>query len=211
MSIHTILFDLDGTLIDTNELIIESFVHTFNHVGQKLSREEAIEFIGPPLRDTFQQCHPERVDTLIEIYREHNQRYHDDYVKAFPNVAETLKELQRRQTQIGIVTTKMRGTVDMGLKVTRLDDYFETVITLDDVTNAKPHAEPVIEAMKALNASPESTLMVGDNSHDIEAGHHAGVKTAGVAWSLKGREKLLTYKPTFMLDDMQDLLDLTGV
>ncbi|HLS09331.1 pyrophosphatase PpaX [Lentibacillus sp.] len=211
MNIHTILFDLDGTLIDTNELIIESFMHTFDYYGKDLSREEAIEFIGPPLRETFQQVAPDQVDALVDIYRQHNQRHHDDYVKAFPNVAETLAELQKRQIQLGVVTSKMRGTANMGLRTTGLDDYFEMVITLDDVTHAKPHPEPIIKAIKALDANADTTLMVGDNSHDIEAGHHAGVKTAGVAWSLKGREKLLTYKPSYMLDDMLDLLEITGV
>src|SRR5699024_843206 len=133
------------------------------------------------------------------------------YVKAFPNVAETLAELQKRQIQLGVVTSKMRGTANMGLRTTGLNDYFEMVITLDDVTHAKPHPEPIIKAIKALDANADTTLMVGDNSHDIEAGHHAGVKTAGVAWSLKGREKLLTYKPSYMLDDMLDLLEITGV
>ncbi|QKY69911.1 pyrophosphatase PpaX [Lentibacillus sp. CBA3610] len=211
MNIHTILFDLDGTLIDTNELIIESFMHTFSHYGKKLSREQAIEFIGPPLRDSFQQFNSSQVDMMIETYRKHNQEHHDDYVKAFPNVAETLDELKRRDVQLGIVTSKMKGTVDMGLKVTGLADYFETIVTLDDVVHAKPHPESIMKAMNSLEADASSVLMVGDNSHDIEAGHNAGVKTAGVAWSLKGREKLITYKPTYMLDDMLDLLKVTGV
>ncbi|GGK07050.1 hypothetical protein GCM10007063_31950 [Lentibacillus kapialis] len=99
----------------------------------------------------------------------------------------------------------------MGLRVTKLNYYFDTIITLDDVSHAKPHPEPVIKAMNAMSANAQSTLMVGDNSHDIEAGKHAGVKTAGVAWSLKGRDKLLAYRPSYMLEDMQDLLEITGV
>ncbi|WP_010532137.1 pyrophosphatase PpaX [Lentibacillus jeotgali] len=211
MNIHTILFDLDGTLIDTNELIIESFTHTFNAYGRKLTRAEAIEFIGPPLKDSFSQFAPEQVDAMVETYRKHNMKHHDNYVKAFPHAAETLAELKKGDVKLGVVTTKMRGTVEMGLRVTELDSYFNTVITLDDVSHAKPHPEPIIKALRAMNADAESTLMVGDNFHDIEAGHHAGVKTAGVAWSLKGREKLLSYKPSYMLDDMSDLLEITGV
>ncbi|TFJ93329.1 pyrophosphatase PpaX [Lentibacillus salicampi] len=211
MTIHTILFDLDGTLIDTNELIIESFMHTFDTYGKKLTRSEAIEFIGPPLRDTFQQADPEQVDALVETYRQHNQQHHDDYVTAFPHVVDTLAELQKRRIQLGVVTTKTRKTVDMGLQVTGLEHDFKTIITLDDVTHAKPHPEPIVKALKVLDASTDSTLMVGDNSHDIEAGQNAGTKTAGVAWSLKGREKLATYNPSYMLEDMRDLLDITEV
>ncbi|TRM13121.1 pyrophosphatase PpaX [Lentibacillus cibarius] len=211
MNIHTVLFDLDGTLIDTNELIIESFIHTFQRYGKKIAREEAIEFIGPPLKDTFLQYNPVQAESMMETYREHNKKHHDDYVTAFPNVLKTIDRLYQKNIQLGIVTTKLRGTVGMGLRVTQLDSYFKTVITLDDVACAKPHPEPVIRAMNELGASPESTLMVGDNSHDIEAGKNAAVKTAAVSWSLKDREKLLAYKPTYMLDDMQDLLTITEV
>ncbi|ALX50367.1 pyrophosphatase PpaX [Lentibacillus amyloliquefaciens] len=211
MNIHTILFDLDGTLIDTNELIIASFMHTFTQHGKSISREQAIEFIGPPLKESLQKADPKLAENMIETYRKHNVEHHDDYVTAFPNVEKTLKALQRNNIQLGVVTTKMRGTVDMGLRVTGLDNYFATIVTLDDVTHAKPHPEPIIKAMTSLNANSSSTLMVGDNSHDIEAGHNAGVKTAGVAWSLKGKETLLTYQPSYMLDDMQDLLGIPGV
>ncbi|MFB4167865.1 pyrophosphatase PpaX [Virgibacillus sp. JSM 102003] len=211
MNIHTILFDLDGTLIDTNELIIASFMHTFKNYGRELSRKEAIEFIGPPLKDTFHQIDPDQVEAMVETYREHNLYHHDNYVTAFPNVVDTIDQLKKENFNIGIVTTKMNRTVEMGLKATGLSKYFETVITLDDVTNAKPHPEPVLKAMQELDASANSTLMVGDNHHDIDAGKNAGVQTAGVAWSLKGKEKLSEYKPTYMLDDMQDLLKILGV
>lgn len=211
MNIHTILFDLDGTLIDTNELIIASFMHTFEHYGKELSRNEAIEFIGPPLKDTLHQIDPDQVEEMVKTYREHNLYHHDNYVTAFPNVVETIDQLKKNNFKLGIVTTKMNRTVEMGLKVTGLSKYFETIITLDDVTHAKPHPEPVLKAMQELDASANSTLMIGDNHHDIDAGKNAGVQTAGVAWSLKGKEKLSEYKPTYMLDDMQDLLKILGV
>lgn len=211
MSIHTLLFDLDGTLIDTNELIITSFKHTFQQYGKELSREEAIEFIGPPLMDTFEQFDSEQVEAMVETYRKHNLFHHDDFVTPFPHVVEVIDKLKKDGFKLGIVTTKMRRTVEMGLKVTGLDPYFETIITLDDVTHAKPHPEPILKAMRELDADAASTVMVGDNSHDIDAGHNAGVRTAAVAWSLKGKEKLLEYNPTYMLDDMRDLLKIAGV
>ncbi|WP_106496695.1 pyrophosphatase PpaX [Lentibacillus sp. Marseille-P4043] len=211
MSIHTILFDLDGTLIDTNELIIASFKHTFDHYGKNFTREKAIEFIGPPLKESFETVDPSQADTMVETYRQHNLEHHDEYVTAFPFVIETLEHLREQGIQLGVVTTKMWDTVDKGLKLTGMDPFFETVITLDDVTHAKPHPEPIIKAMHDLNAKAESTLMVGDNSHDIEAGQNAGVQTAGVAWSLKGKEMLEAYHPTYMLNDIRDLFSILGV
>ena len=213
MNIRTVLFDLDGTLIDTNELIIASFKYTFQQYGKSLSREQAIEFIGPPLADTFRAVAetPEQAVEMKNMYRKHNMLNHDSYVVAFPHVKETLEQLREKRIKLGIVTTKARQTVDKGLGLTTIEPFFDTVITLDDVTHAKPHPEPVFQAMKRLDAQAGSTLMVGDNSHDIEAGHHAGVHTAGVAWSLKGRNKLQEFQPTYMLDDMRDLLTITGV
>ncbi|PAV27765.1 pyrophosphatase PpaX [Virgibacillus profundi] len=210
-SIRTILFDLDGTLINTNELIIASFNHTFKHYNLTYTMEEIIEFNGPPLIETFQKIDSNQAEMMIKTYREHNLSNHDDYVKLFPNVTETIKKLKDNNIQLGVVTTKMTKAVQMGLTLTGLDEFFETVIKYEDVVHTKPHPEPVIKAMNELNATAETTLMVGDNSHDIEAGQNAGVQTAGVAWAQRGKEFLLEYNPTYMLEDMRDLLKITGV
>ncbi|WP_042222507.1 pyrophosphatase PpaX [Oceanobacillus manasiensis] len=211
MSIRTILFDLDGTLIDTNELIIASFQYTFSHYGMDYEREEIIQFNGPPLVDTFKNISPELAEDMVKTYREHNLAAHDSYVTAFPHVKETIESLKKQGIQLGIVSTKMRKGVKMGLALTGLDTYMDTIITLDDVTHAKPHPEPVLKGVQELGADLQTTLMVGDNSHDIESGHKAGVKTAGVAWSGKGSSFLEGYNPTYMLKDIRDLLQLTEV
>lgn len=211
MSINTILFDLDGTLIDTNELIIASFTHTFDHYQYDFTREQIIEFNGPPLVETFRNIDPKQYEEMVNTYREHNLRVHDEYVKAFPYVKETLEILKDKNYRLGIVTTKMNDSVGKGLRIANLEGYFDAIVTLDDVSHPKPHPEPVVKAMRLLDADASSTLMVGDNSHDIESGQNAGVKTAGVAWSFKGKERLQKYNPTFMLEDMRDLLKITGV
>ena len=206
MSIRTILFDLDGTLIDSNQLIHASFDYTFKQFNLTFTEEEILEFNGPPLIDTFKKIDPIKVDEMVETYRQHNYLVHDEYVRVFPKVVETLKQLKDRQVKLGIVTTKMANGVKMGIEKTGISDFFDTVITFDDVKHPKPHPEPVLKAMHALDAEASSTLMVGDNSHDIEAGKSAGIKTAAVAWSLKGKDRLLTYNPTIMLEEMTDIL-----
>src|SRR5699024_1762063 len=110
--------------------------HTFNEYGKKLSRAEAIEFIGPPLKDAIRKFAPDKVDAMVETYRKHNLQYHDTYVKAFPNVAETLTKLKKNRVNFGVVTTKMRATVDMWLQVTDLDSYYDTISTIDYVSQA---------------------------------------------------------------------------
>ncbi|TCT18769.1 pyrophosphatase PpaX [Melghiribacillus thermohalophilus] len=212
MNVQTILFDLDGTLIDTNELIIASFLHTLEqYFPGKYTREDVLDFIGPPLPDSFRKVHPEKVDELVEAYREHNLAHHDRYVTVYDGVKETVETLKHNGFQLGIVTTKMRPSVDKGLRLTRLDSYFDIIVSLDDVHHPKPHPEPVMRAMKALDAKASETIMIGDNYHDIQAGKNAGTKTAGVAWTIKGREKLEQFKPDFMLEHMTDLLKIVGV
>lgn len=211
MSIRTVLFDLDGTILDSNELIIKSFEYTFKKYNFTFTEEELKEFNGPPLIDTFAKINPGYEEEMVKVYREHNHDIHEQYVKLFPNVIETIEELQKNDINMGIVTAKMRVAVDLGMELTGLDQYFETIIAVDDVTHSKPHPESVIKAMNELNGTAETTIMVGDNYHDILAGKNAGVKTAGVAWTHKGEEYLASYNPTYMLQDMKDLLEIVGV
>src|SRR5690625_4266291 len=211
MNIETVLFDLDGTLIDTNELIYVSFKYTFGKYGYSFSREEILEFNGPPLIDTFNQVDPNKAEEMLQTYREHNFEHHNDLISVFPNVKDTLEQLHANGIKMGIVSTKMRNGVELGLEVTKLEHFFDSIISLDDVNNAKPHPEPVLRGMKELNGIPETTIMIGDNFQDIESGKNAGVKTAGVAWSLKGVDVLKRHDPTYILNDMQDLLPIIGV
>ncbi|HLS67631.1 MAG TPA: pyrophosphatase PpaX [Pseudogracilibacillus sp.] len=211
MTIKTILFDLDGTLIDSNELIEKSFEYTFRQFGYTFSREEILQFNGPPLTETFTKINPELADEMLQTYRNHNMENHDEYVKLFPYVKETLDILKDYGIKMGVVSAKVHDGVRQGLEVTGIAPYFDTVIGVDDVENSKPHPEPVLKGMSDLKANTESSLMVGDNYHDIEAGKNAGIKTAAVAWSLKGVEYLLQFDPTYIVHHMSDLLSIVGV
>jgi pyrophosphatase PpaX len=212
MNMNTILFDLDGTLIDTNELIIQSFLHTLEkYYPNQYKREDVLAFIGPPLYDTFVAMDKERVQEMIDTYRAFNHAKHDELVKEYETVYETVETLHEKGFKLGIVTTKVRSTVLMGLKLTKLDRFFDCIVALDDVERAKPDPEPIFKALSILQSAPQEAIMVGDNYHDILAGKNAGTKTAGVAWSVKGREYLEKYEPDFMLEKMSDLLKIVGV
>lgn len=212
MKVNTILFDLDGTLINTNELIIASFLHTLEfYFPGKYEREQVLPFIGPSLHTTFTGLKPGHEEDMIKMYREFNHKMHDELVTEYETVYETLEQLKQAGFKLGIVTTKLKNTVTMGLKLTGLERFFEAIVTLDDVENEKPHPEPVLKALKQLNSKPGEAIMVGDNYHDIESGKSAGTKTAGVAWSIKGKDYLAKYKPDYMLDKMSDLIAIAGV
>lgn len=212
MKINTLLFDLDGTLINTNDLIIESFMHTLEHYFPgRFTRKDVLAFIGPPLRDTFEKLDKDRIEEMVAKYRKFNHEQHDILVKEFETVYETVKTLHDKGYKLGIVTTKIRDTVNMGLKLTKLDSFFDVIVTLDDVEHAKPHPEPIFKALEQLDAKPEEAMMVGDNVHDIDAGKNAGTKTVGVAWSVKGEEYIRSHKPDYVVSKMSDILSIVGV
>lgn len=210
--INTLLFDLDGTLIDTNELIIATYLHTLEkyYPGQ-YHREDVIPFMGPSLKENFGSIDPKRTEEMIHEYRTFNHEHHDELVKEFPHVFETIQTLKEKDFQLGIVTTKLHDTTLKGLKLTKLDRFFDCIITLDDVSKPKPDPEPVFKALEQLKSAPEQAIMVGDNYHDILAGKNAGTKTAGCAWSVKGKDYLAQFKPDYMLNEMSDLLTILGV
>ncbi|MCM3691706.1 pyrophosphatase PpaX [Neobacillus niacini] len=209
--INTILFDLDGTLIDTNELIISTYLHTLEkYFPGKYSREDVLPFLGPTLHEVFGKMDPNRVEEMITDYRTYNIANHDALVKEFVGVMETIETLKEKGYKLAIVTTKREDVAFKGLRLMKLDPFFDVMIAYDHVKKVKPDPEPIFLALEKLGSKPEETLMVGDNFHDVLAGKNAGTKTAGVAWSIKGREYLAKYEPDFMLENMTDLLSILG-
>src|SRR5699024_333544 len=118
----------DGTLVDTNELINQSFIHTFAKYGLSYTGEELKQFNGPPLIETFTAINPEKAEEMVMTYQSHNLEAHKDYITLFPHVEETLKALQAANIRMGIVSAKMRNAVELGLDITGIAHYFETVI-----------------------------------------------------------------------------------
>lgn len=204
-----LLFDFDGTLLNTNTLIIETFRHVFEEYAPgKYSDEQFLTFIGPSLEQTFKTECPECAEDMVQQYCTWNKLHHDELVSEYPNVKLTLEQLHAQGIALAIVTTKRRVTLERGLQLMGVRHLFNVLITLDDVEHPKPHAEPIEKALLALQLSKDDVLMIGDNSHDIEGGKNAGVKTAGVAWSIKGASYLESLQPDYMLQDMQDLLHI---
>lgn len=211
--IHNVLFDLDGTIVDTNELIIESFLHVLNDkLAMQITRDQLIPQMGGPLVDQFQYFTGRSiVDQQVADYRKYNLMRHDEMVSVFPYVNEVVQAFAKHGIKMGVVTTKMRDTTKRVLQMFDLLPYMQTVVTLEDVEHAKPHPEPVQRALDALQAEPKETVMVGDSSFDILSAQQAGVCSAGVAWSLKGVAALSVYKPDWILNDIRDLYDIVGL
>lgn len=170
--IECVLFDLDGTIVDTNELIISSFMYALKDNGlAPLTREEIIPHMGTTLQQQMRVFSGlEDVNgTLEKSYRSYNNEHHDELVRSFPLVKETIEELSRRGIKLGIVTTKIRPTTIKTLERFDLLKYMDTIVTVNDVTEPKPHPEPVLTAVKNLGVDPRKTLMIGDSAVDIQS------------------------------------------
>ena len=207
----TVLFDLDGTLIDSIRLIIDSYHHTLKTHGipPKTDREW-LEGIGTPLRAQFAEwAHDEeRMEALIATYREYTICHHDSRVTAYPGTVEMVRAVRAAGCQTGLVTSKNRVGAFRGLRLVGLVDAMDVVVGADDVTNPKPHPEPVHHAVAQLGADPASTIYVGDSLHDMHAGRDAGVMTGAVLWGPFSRADLEPAAPTFWFERPADLLTL---
>lgn len=206
--INTILFDLDGTLINTNEIIIDSFRSTFetHFPGLLMPREEILTFIGPTLYDTFSKYtdDPFAIQSMIESYRDYYVEFEMGNFEIYPEVLDVVKQLHETGYNLGIVTSKFQIAAYPSFSFYGLQKYFSVFVALDDVKKPKPNREPVDLALSRFPDVKEA-IMIGDNQGDILAGKNAGIYSAGVAWSIKGSAHLMSVNPDFMLSSMKDI------
>ena len=208
MRFTAVLFELDGTLIDSTRLIIESYHHTMRvHRGRTLPDAEWIAGLGTPLRVQFRKFtdDPAEVQQMIDTYREWNLSHHDAMVRAFPGAVDTVTSLKIRGARLGIVTSKNRHGVERGLNLCGFDGLFDEIITSDDLEASKPDPAPVLAALSRLDAPALSTLFVGDSPHDIAAGRDAGTRTAACLWGPFTRETLAAERPDYWLNSFPEL------
>lgn len=206
--LDTILFDLDGTLIDTNEIIIQSFKATFErHFPElEMTREKIHTFIGPTLFTTFSDytSDPFLIQEMITSYREFYVIKEVGNFEIYPDVYETMVDLKEKGYNLAIVTSKFKEAAWPSFTHYGLEKIFDAFVALDDVEHSKPDKEPVMTALSHFPGHGKA-IMIGDNQSDILSGKNAGVYSAGVAWSLKGAAYLMQVEPDFMLSDIKDI------
>lgn len=204
--IKAILFDLDGTLINTNELVISSFQYTLKkYLNKELTREEIVKTFGEPLKDALAKFDADNVDSLIKIYREYSEAKHDILSSKFEGVEEGLKTLKNMGIKLAIVTSKGRELAERGLKLINIYDYMEVIVTPKDTEKHKPLGDPAAKACELLKVSPEDAIMVGDSHNDILCGRNAGCSTCLVKYSALSLKELMEYKPDYVIDSIEEL------
>lgn len=207
----TFLFDLDGTLIDSVELIMSSFRHTMlTHRGAVPPDGDWRAGFGRPLRPQLARYarDADEVSRMTATYRAHNLEHHDRLVRPYPGVCAVVAELAARGARLGVVTSKNRPAAEQGLRHCGLDGYFDRLVTSDDVTEHKPHPAPVLEALARLEAGPAETVFIGDSPHDCRAGRAAGVSTAAALWGPFSRAALDPHGPDHWLERPEAILGL---
>jgi pyrophosphatase PpaX len=210
-TLQTALFDLDGTLIDSIRLILDSYHHTLTqHNLPARTDEEWLRGVGTPLHIQFSAWRdsPEVLEAMIATYREYNLKHHDRMVTIYPGVLEAIREIKAVGIQTGLVTSKNRQGALRGLKLVGLEALMDVMVCADEVTNPKPHPEPVEKAVALLGANPSSTVYVGDSIHDMHSGRAAGVKTAAALWGPFKRDHLEHAEPDYWLETPADLVGL---
>jgi pyrophosphatase PpaX len=178
-----VLFDLDGTVIDTGSIILASMRHAAETViGGSYTDEQLMAAVGGPgLEAQMQALDPERVDELVRVYRAHNEPLHDT-ISVFEGMPAVLDELRDRGHRLGIVTAKRRLTVDLAFARVPIEHLFETVVGGDETERSKPDPQPLELALERLGASADQAAYVGDSPFDMEAAKAAGCFAIGVSW-----------------------------
>jgi pyrophosphatase PpaX len=207
---RTVLFDLDGTLIDSGEIILSSFRYATKTVLEQEIPDEVLAAAvgGSNIYEQMRAFDEERAEELVRVYREHNEPLHDDLV-AFEGIERVLDRLKDEGRQLGIVTAKRRRTVDLAFAILPLERYFDTVVTAEQTEHHKPHPEPVLTALDRLGAKPEEAAFVGDSPFDMGAGKAAGVFTVGVSWGkIHPVERLLETGADAVVHSPEELFDV---
>lgn len=229
-----VLFDLDGTLADTVELILRCFRHTMEvHRGSAPPDEEWLVGIGTPLRDQLRvfAADEAEVERMAATYSAFQRTIHDGMVEAYPEALELVRALRDRDVPVAIVTSKRRGMAERTLDRCGFGELYQVLVGADDVTRGKPDPEPVHLALTRLGLGREGlgrlesgrgepdgasagsaglnggrVVFVGDSPYDLRAGRGAGVRTAAALWGPFDPALLHAESPDYLLESPLALL-----
>ena len=212
MVLRAALFDFDGTLVDTTELIYQSMRHATGEVlgRDDLSREVLMANVGQPMPRQMELLDAERAEELLESYRLYNDEHHDSLIGAFPGVEESLARLRSAGVKIAVVTSKRRPSVETDLKrFPGLGEVVDRFVTMEDTEEHKPLPGPLLKGLELLGGVPkEEAAYVGDSPFDVAAAKAAGIKSVAVSWGAFSEDTLREAGPDYLVPDIDSAVDV---
>jgi len=208
-----IVFDMDGTLTQTNQLIYDSF----NYIAQKYAGRtytipEITAMFGPPEEGALLTIvRPEQIDEVMKDYLSFYRAHHHQLARMYPGMEKILYSIKDRGKMLALFTGKGMHTAMITLQEFCIEKYFDYVVTGNDVVKHKPSSEGLVKIMAHFSLQPEEMLMVGDSVSDVKAAHEAGVKIAAVVWDSYAKEKVLQMKTDFVFNDTKEFQDWLNV
>ena len=209
--INTILFDYDGTLMDTHEIVLQSWQHTFKTLeGKERPEGPIIKSFGEPLTDTLERVLPNAVEEAAAVYRDFHFEHFRELISLFPGMEALLITLKERGYKLGIVTSRYARSTMIGLEKYDVAKHFDAIVTCEQTTRHKPDPEPVLVALETIGAKAEETIMVGDTMLDIRCARGAGVRSVMVGWSMVVEDEDLNGPdaPDFVIRTADELLEI---
>ena len=210
MALTTILLDNDGTLVDTYNMILESFKHATQEVLVKqFSEAEYMAKVGQPLATQMLDFarNAEEQQRLLKAYRSHNEATHDQLIRAFPGIVDELAALRAEGFEMGVVTSKMHALAWRGLQVVGAAPYLGCLIGADDCAKHKPDPAPILLGCERMGAQPEECVYVGDSEVDIATARNAGMDCISVCWGFRDAEELEKAGASCLVHSAEELFE----
>ncbi|NLI11609.1 MAG: HAD-IA family hydrolase [Peptococcaceae bacterium] len=205
MRTEAVLFDLDGTLVDSLPLIFRTYRLVFADMKIPWNNNDLARLVGLPLKDIGKFFAGKAASRFEELYQYYYHRDLDLFTRLYPGTIALLEQLKKRGVRLGIVTSKGKTGTSRTTLFTGLDCFMDVIITAHDVKKHKPDPEPLLNAIKFLGTQAAYTIYVGDSKFDIITGQNAGSRTLGVTWGLGSREELASLRPDGMIDRWDEL------
>jgi pyrophosphatase PpaX len=218
--IDTVLFDFDGTIMNTNDIILASWRHAFREIiGTEPDESDLLDTFGETIDDCIAKLFPNSdAEEVKQVYRTYQYAHYEEKIRLFPGMFETITKMYEDGIKIAVVTNRMRNSTEIGLRLFGLDKFIGLVVAFDDVEanglRAKPEPDAVLYALAKLGAKPENSMLVGDTLNDIISGNRAGVTTARVGWAIAEDGAHDTEAeaslPDFLIDEPMELIAITN-
>jgi pyrophosphatase PpaX len=205
------LFDFDGTLVDTTELIYQSMRHATGEVlGREIPRGILLANVGQPLPRQMELIDAERAEALLESYRLHNEEHHDALIEEFPGVEDSLARLRAGGVGVAVVTSKRLFSVEMALKsFPGLGEVVDHFVTMEDTAEHKPNPAPLLKGLEFFgDVLREEAAYVGDSPFDVAAAKAAGITSVAVSWGAFSEDTLREAQPDHLVEDIDSAVDV---